>query len=108
MLDTLLRHDANTRNAYCAWRKYTTLPVISETFDSQLPDVAVGTEERVDGDGMLKMNLLRPCWLCEQPTAWLSISFDARICSRLCLDILWSGYFAANAASAENYGMSQP
>ena len=46
-------------------------------------------------DGTIKVGTTRPCWNCQQPTAYVDLNFEAHLCSETCRDLKWAEYFDA-------------
>jgi hypothetical protein len=38
------------------------------------------------------------CWVCGRPTKWVSLHFEAHVCSMVCDGLGWHRYWKASAA----------
>lgn len=52
-------------------------------------------QEQPLNEDVLKGSEFRPCWHCSRMTQWVSISFEAPICSPECEASKWDEYFLA-------------
>lgn len=49
-----------------------------------------------EGDEYFRSATLNPCWHCGNFTRWISISFEAHLCSTECAHAKWQEYFKAD------------
>lgn len=56
---------------------------------------------RVDDEptpGVFKAPDVGRCWLCWRDTRWVSLSFEAPVCSAVCDDLGWGRFWRAERA----------
>jgi hypothetical protein len=46
--------------------------------------------------GIIKGGRWEPCWVCARPTRWISVSFEAHVCSAVCDQLGWDRFWAAD------------
>jgi hypothetical protein len=63
------------------------------TFDELYPDAANGFE--APDQDVFKTGQAKACEVCQAPTHWVDLSFEARFCSPLCLQDMWQQYLEA-------------
>lgn len=63
-------------------------------FEYKHPDAVYLEEFPCNGDSVIKSNdeVLHHCYVCEDKTSFISVSFETPVCSEECLDILWSRF----------------
>lgn len=59
------------------------------TWDNLFPRAEIEDEPV---PGIFKETLNDPCWRCGRPTQWVSLSWEAAICSFICDDLAWVEY----------------
>ncbi len=59
------------------------------------------TDINFDGDTMIHGKTARPCFNCHTLTNWVSISFEAHICSEECNTKVWKDYQEACQKTSE-------
>jgi hypothetical protein len=67
------------------------------TFDEMFPDVP----EFFEAPPPLRCEVIKcrtveaPCWMCQKPTKWVEVNFEAHLCSPECVDQAWGEFFEA-------------
>lgn len=46
----------------------------------------------------------KKCWICDEPTTWVELNFQAWVCLGACTDEAWRRYWEANREIEERYG----
>lgn len=64
------------------------------TLDNLFPRASYG-EEPIPG--IFLAAFLDPCWVCGRITGWVSLTFEAHVCSPICEGLAWSRYVIAAA-----------
>jgi len=64
-------------------------------FEEKYPKAFVGQRLNVNEDTITKMEEMKDCEACNEPTEYFSTSFMAYICSEQCLRKLWTSYRVA-------------
>ena len=62
-------------------------------FDTLLKD---GDSVHYDGDEYFRASVHSECWHCKQETHYISINFEAFLCSTECADAKWHEYEIAS------------
>lgn len=67
------------------------------TLDDLFPRAMCGDEPI---EGLFLCGFTDACWVCGRSTYWVTLSFEAHVCSMICDDLGWLRFWRADAEAA--------